>query len=215
MKSKHSAPQMWSMIIAGAGLAFLGVIETASAVYAFSTADKTILLLGLPVDAVLKTAASVLAAVVAFGGAVVASAKRGKGKTTAYLITALCFGWTAMGFSGFTAWARGNAEAAQVRASEAYHQAQITLASKDDGYAAYDARKEAQALIKTGEAPLTGERTFGDWCRAGLAISLIWGMASAFRLPPRADSAKKAEAKPAKQRRTARSKNVVPLRGQA
>lgn len=214
MSSKPSAPQMWSMIIAAAGLAFLGVIETASAVYAFSTADRTILLLGLPVDAVLKTAASVLAAVVAFGGAVVASAKRGKGKTTAYAITALCFGWTAMGFSGFTAWARGNAEAAAVRSSPAYHQAEATLASKDDSYAAYDARKEAQALVKTGEPPLTGDRTFGDWCRAGLAISLIWGMAAAFRLPPRAAGVKAEKAAKPKRRPKA-GRNVVPLRKEA
>jgi hypothetical protein len=197
MKTKSDA-QVWAMIIAGAGLAFLGVIETASAVYAFNTGDRSILILGLPLDALLKTAASLLAAIVAFGGAIVASAKRGKGKTLAYAVTFLCFAWTAANFSGFTAWARQSSEAASYRETVEYKDATATLAalhgSSDLNSTQYASKQDALEVTKRGEAPVTAERNFGDLVRAFAAIALVWGMASAFRLPAPAEKSQRRSA---------------------
>lgn len=193
--TKRSDAQVWSMIIAGAGLAFLAVIETASAVYAFRTGDKSIMILGLPLDAMLKTAASLVVAIAAFGGAIIAQSKRGKGRLLAYAVTALCFGWTAVNFSGFTAYARQASDAAQIKESVLYKQALETVKIGGDGYADYDARKEAQAVIQSGEPPVTAERQFGDLLRAVVAIALVWGMAAAFRVPtPAAPSQKRSAA---------------------
>ena len=212
----QTAPQWWSVIIAGAGFAFLGVIESASAVYAFNTANQALKLWGLPLDALIKTAASILAAIVAFGGAIVASAKRGKGKSLAYAVTFLCFAWTAAGFSGFNAWARESATSLAFQQTVEYKDAVAVISGlhgvTDLNSTQYAAKQDALEITKQGEAPTTAHREFGDLVRAVAAIALVWGMAAAFRLPPvkaKAESTEKKARKPRSDKGTKRGPQLV------
>jgi hypothetical protein len=172
------------------------------AVYAFQTANRSVMVAGLPADALGKTAISVVTGFVAFAGAAVTSwlssldqARARRQARIAFVVTIAALGVATFNLANYFGWARRTAEFTQVRATveyaqakTAYAQASARLAGESMGYEEEDVVKaqqsRARAVLSRGERPTGSEFPgFLDWLRAIIAHGLVVGMAAAFRLP--------------------------------
>ena len=201
-KTEVAAPWIWSAALLTFG-ALVGVAsEITVGVFAFHTADRTVLLGGLPVDALNKVAIGVLAGAIAYGGAVVTSwlathdrKQLVKQAKIAFLVTLCASGVAVFNLATAFGWYRRSAEApafAQTieyrQAVTDYQNASTRLAGEPMGYEEEDvaatARDNAKALVTRGTKPTGSELPgFIDWVRAVLAHLLCIAPAAAYRLP--------------------------------
>jgi len=224
MAKKQDAPRLWSLALLVAGAVVIVVENVAVGVKAFHTADRTVMLGAVPIDALLHVLYGVLAGAIAFGGAVVTSwlfsqpTKGPQRQAGIALAVTLCASALAIwNLSSSLAWYRRMAEAPRFAQTEEYRQAKVSLAEtmavlsgatpRTDGAGftltlgdqeRLDLERQAEhlsAVVRRGDLPTGNESpSLGDMVRAMLAHLLGLAPAAAFRLPS-SSAAPKAAAK--------------------
>lgn len=212
-KTETAPPWIWGAVLMCAGAAVMVASEFSVGVFAFRTADTSVMLGGIPVDALNKVAIGSLAGVLAFGGMAVWSwlATHDRKPLQRQARIALAVTLCASAFAVFNlasafGYYRRTAEAPKVAASAEYAQALETYRAASGrlsgeirdtdgaGFSVSLGEEEAHtlkrqaaaalAVVKRGEAP-TGAELPGlfDVLRAIIAHLLGVAPAAAFRLP--------------------------------
>lgn len=217
---KQTAPHVWSASLLAFGAAVIVVENVAVGVKAFHTADRTITVLGLPVDAVLGVLYGVLAGAIAFGGAVVTSwlytqPTKGAQKQAALAmaVTLCASGLAVWNLSSSLAWYRHMAEAPRFARTAEWSAAKTALAQTQATLSGAVPRTDAAGFLLTlsdqerldleaqadrlartvrrGDLPTGSEPpSLMDVVRAILAHLLGLAPAAAFRIPASQPAAK-------------------------
>lgn len=183
----QAAPVAYSRALVAAGFAGFAVAEFASASFAFTTSARSVVALGVPVDAAVNVGLSCLASIICACGPAVAAHLWRMGRVRArrqaklaVLVVAVAALYSASNLAGYFAWTRAEQVAAEIRASPVFADALATLADRS---ADWEDRKEARTTIADAEARMRPTRNGADWAR-GLAVHLLLiAMTAAFRLP--------------------------------